>query len=126
MRFLALCNLVLAAAWLSPAALPAAPSRVAINSDQVLEINGEKVFPIGFTTPPPPDGKTPEGKNGIAELAAAGATFLRTGASKEGWNDATLRREQKYMDAAARYGLHCLPYLREDACLRSEAREAQL
>lgn len=126
MRLLALCNLSLAAAWLSPAALPAAPSRVAINSDQVLEINGQKAFPIGFTTPPPPDGKTPEGKNGIAELAAAGATFLRTGASAEGWNDAALQREQRYLDAAARYGLHCLPYLREDACLISEAREAQL
>jgi hypothetical protein len=126
MRFLALCNLSLAAAWFLPAALPAAPSRVTINSDQVLEINGQKVFPIGFTTPPPPDGKTPEGKNGIGELAAAGATFMRTGAPEEGWNDATLQREQKYMDAAARYGLHCMPYLREDACLISEAREAQL
>ena len=30
------------------------------------------------------------------------------------------------MDAAARYGLHCMPYLREDACLTSEARETQL
>jgi hypothetical protein len=126
MRFLALCNLALTASWLIPAALSAAPSRVTINSDRVLEINGQKVFPIGFTTPPPPEGKTPEGKNSIAELAAAGATFLRTGASAEGWNDATLRREQRYMDAAARYGLHCLPYLREDACLTSEAREAQL
>ena len=126
MRFLILCNLSLAATWLLSATLTAAPSRVAINSDRVLVINGEKVFPIGFTTPPPPHGKTSDGKNGIGELAAAGATFLRTGAPEEGWNDATLQRERKYLDAAARYGLHCMPYLREDACLISEAREAQL
>ena len=62
----------------------AAPSRVTINPDRVLMINGQKVFPIGFTTPPPPDGKTSEGKIGIGELAAAGATFLRTGAPEEG------------------------------------------
>src|SRR4051812_49276307 len=50
-----------------------------INSDMVLVIDGKKVFPIGFTTPPPPDGQTPEGTNGLGELANAGATFLRTG-----------------------------------------------
>jgi len=116
----------LAAAWLLSAEAAAAPSTVTINPDLVLVINGREVFPIGFTTPPPPGGKTPEGKNGIGELAAAGATFLRTGAPNEGWNDATLQREQKYMDVAARFGLHCLPYLREDACLTSAAREAQL
>src|ERR1039457_2937222 len=104
MRFLILCNLSLAATWLLSATLTAASSRVAINSDRVLVINGEKVFPIGFTTPPPPHGKTSDGKNGIGELAAAGATFLRTGAPEEGWNDATLQRERKYLDAAARYG----------------------
>src|SRR4051794_20330410 len=94
-----------------------------INSDQVLVINGKKIFPIGFTTPPPPDGKTPSGKNGIAELADAGATFLRTGGH---WTDETLQREQKYMDAAAKYGLHCLPFLREHAAVNSPEKEAQL
>ena len=102
MRFLILCNLSLAATWLFSATLTAAPSRVTINSDRVLVINGEKVFPIGFTTPPPPEGRTSEGKNGIGELAAAGATFLRTGAPEKGWNDATLQREQKYLDEIGR------------------------
>jgi hypothetical protein len=126
MRFLALCNLSLAAAGLLSVDVAAAPSRVTINSDMALVINGQKVFPIGFTTPPPPDGKTPDGKSGIGELAAAGATFMRTGAGPDGWNDTALRREQAYLDAAARYGMHCMPYLREDACLISEARETQL
>src|SRR5215467_6249710 len=83
-------------------------NRAVLNSDQTLVIDGQKVFPIGFTMPPPPDGKTPTGKNAIAELADAGATFLRTGGH---WTPETLQREQKYMDAAAKYGMHCLPYL---------------
>ena len=126
MRFRMWFNLSLAAAAILGGELKAAPARVTLNSDGALVINGQKVFPIGFTTPPPPNGRTPDGKNGIAELAAAGATFLRTGAPEEGWNDATLDREQQWLDAAARYGLHCMPYLREAACLTSEAREAQL
>ena len=94
-----------------------------INSNQVLVIDGKKIFPIGFTTPPPPDAKTPAGRNAIAEFADAGATFLRTGGP---WTDETLQREQKYMDAAAKYGLHCLPFLREDAAVNSQEKEAQL
>lgn len=76
--------------------------------------------------PPPPDGKAPNGKNGIQELADAGATFMRTGALADGWNEECIAREQKYMDAAARYGMHCLPFLREDSCVTTPAREAQL
>lgn len=101
-------------------------SHVIINSDQVLVIDGQKVFPIGFTMPPPPEGKTPEGKNGIQELADAGATFMRTGAASDGWNNAAFEREQKYMDAAVKYGLHCLPFLREAARVTTDARKAKL
>ena len=101
----------------------ATANKAVINGDLVLTIDGKKVFPIGFTMPPPPNGKTPEGKNGIAELAAAGATFLRTGGR---WNPESLAREQQYMDAAAHNGLHCLCFLREAATIDSPAREAQL
>jgi len=114
-------GLILCIFTLIPDALLA--NKAVINSDLVLVIDGRKVFPIGFTLPPPPDGKTPDGKNGIAELASAGATFMRTGGP---WTPATLEREQKYMDAAARYGMHCLPFLRENAAVTSPQREAQL
>ncbi len=103
-----------------------AGSRATISSDQVLVIDGQKVFPIGFTMPPPPDGKTPEGRNGIEELASAGATFLRTGAQGSGWTDETFKREQGYLDAAARYGLHCMPFLREHAMVSSDSEAARL
>src|SRR3954470_15722725 len=103
-----------------------AASHTTINADLVLEIDGRKIFPIGFTMPPPPDGTTPEGKNAIEELGAAGATFMRTGAQGGNWDAATIAREQKYLDAAARYGLHCLPYLRELARVESDTQAAHL
>ena len=70
-----------------------AASHVTINSEHVLVIDGKKVFPIGFTMPPPADGKTPSGKNGIEELHDAGATFLRTGAQGGPWTDETIANE---------------------------------
>ncbi|MDB6026051.1 MAG: hypothetical protein JWM68_2274 [Verrucomicrobiales bacterium] len=103
--------------------LRAEPGKVSINSDQVMVINGKKVFPIGFTMPPPPDGKTPEGKNAIQELSDAGANFMRTGAWGSGWNKETIALEQKYEDAAAKYGMHCLPYLKELAAVKPGNKE---
>ncbi|MGZ4961824.1 MAG: hypothetical protein ACXWC8_04640 [Limisphaerales bacterium] len=94
--------------------------------DLVFQIDGKKVFPIGFTTPPPPDGKTPTGKNGIQELAETGATFMRTG--KGQWSKEEIAYEQKYEDAAARNGMHCLLYLGDLASIKpgDEHREAML
>ncbi|HEY5909947.1 MAG TPA: hypothetical protein VJA21_05020, partial [Verrucomicrobiae bacterium] len=119
-------RLVLLSMWLAAVSSSVAGSRATINSDQVLVIDGLKVFPIGFTMPPPPESKTPDGKNAIEELASGGATFLRTGAQVSGWNEETFQREQKYLNAAAQYGLHCMPFLREHAIVTSPADEAQL
>jgi hypothetical protein len=104
----------------------AKPSHVTINSDQVLVIDGKKTFPIGFTMPPPPEGRTPQGKSAIKELADAGANFLRTGAQGGPWDEARMRIEEKYMDAGARYGLHTLPFLREFSAVTNDLVEANL
>ena len=125
MRFYSMRSLVVAVV-LSAGLQFAQSSEAKINSDLVLVIDGKKVFPIGFTTPPPPDGKTPRGKNGIKELADAGATFMRTGAWGGDWDDETIAREKKYLDAAARYGMYCMPYLRKHAKVSSDAEETQL
>jgi hypothetical protein len=105
------------------------PTRVSINPDLVLVVNGQKVFPIGFTTGPPPGAKTPEGKNGMRELADAGGLFMRTGSTGgRPWNDETLAREKQWMDAAAANGLYCWPFLHELASLgpKDAKREAML
>lgn len=101
---------------------------VNINSDQVLVINGRKVFPIGFTLGPPPAGKTPSGKSGLQELAEAGGTFIRTGPTRTNWNKATLAAETEWEDAAARSGLYCWLYLRDLASIgpRDQKKEAFL
>lgn len=102
---------------------------VTIDSDLVLVVNGRKVFPIGFTTAPPPDGKTPEGKNGLQELSDAGGMFMRTGSTAERpWNDQTIAREQEWMDAAAQHGMYCWPFLHELASVAPQdaKREARL
>src|SRR5439155_22029182 len=90
---------------LIPASVAVA-TKSTINPDGVLEIDGRKIFVIGFTAAPPADGKTPTGKDAFAELADAGATFVRFG-PEQAWSDARFEQEQKFEDAAARQGLHC-------------------
>jgi hypothetical protein len=67
------------------AAVGAHANQAVLNADQVLEIDGKKIFVICFSLPPPVDGKAPNGKNAIAELADAGATFLRAGTLGGDW-----------------------------------------
>ena len=128
MRFLTLPKLLLVAVSLLVAEFTAEASRVTINSDQVLVVDGKKVFPIGFSIPPPWDGKTPEGKPALREMADAGAMFVRTGADHDGWDGAALKRQTQWLNAAARHGMYCWPYLQDLASLKpgDDAREKQL
>ncbi len=88
-------------------------STMTINADKVFVLDGKKIFPIGFTMPPPVNGITPDRTNAFQELKSAGANFLRTGAWDEKWSRQVIAKEQSYEDAAARHGLHCLVFLRE-------------
>ena len=78
-----------------------------------LRIGGEKVFPLGLSNPPPLGGTTPGGKDGLKELADAGATFIRTGRGdwSAGQLDEQLAAERTRLDAAASHGLYCWVYL---------------
>ena len=97
-----------------------------LNEDGVLVIDGKKVFPIGFTTSPPPDGKTPAGRNAIEELADAGATFLRAGPLGDRWDESRFKAEKATEDAAAKNGLHCWLNLREASSIKNSKQEALL
>ncbi len=94
------------------------------NADGVLEIDGKKIFVIGFTAAPPADGKTPAGKDAFAELVEAGATFVRSG-PEEPWNEGRFEREKKFEDAAARHGLYCWLNLREAARVKPGDAKAE-
>ncbi len=78
-----------------------------------LVVNGQKIFPIGLSEAPPPDGQTPDGRNAWAEVADAGANFIRTGFRE--WNmqqvDAQIAAERARMDAAASHAMFCWPRL---------------
>jgi hypothetical protein len=108
--------------------VPARATVVTLAPHGALLIDGKAIFPIGFTMPPPADGKTPTGKDAIAELADAGATFMRTGPMGVDWNEASIARERAYLDAAARNHMYCATNLRELSSLPAgnAKREAAL
>jgi hypothetical protein len=64
-------------------------------------------FPIVLSNGPPPNGKAPNGRNGLAEVAAAGVTHIRTG--RGDWSSAQLASqigaERATLDALQAHGL---------------------
>ena len=55
-------------------------SRVTVDrATGALRIGGAKVFPLGLSNPPPLGGTAPNGADGLQEVAAGGASFIRTG-----------------------------------------------
>jgi hypothetical protein len=70
-----------------------------------LLMGGKKVFPIVLSNGPPP--------TGLAEVAAAGVGFLRTGTGNWTTEFVTgqIQNERKLLDAAAQHGLHCWTWL---------------
>jgi hypothetical protein len=96
---------------------------VTIAPTGVLRIDGGDVFPIGFSNPPPLGGQAPSGKEGLQELKAGGASFIRTG--RDDWDlqsiDAQIAAEKQLEDAAAAHGLHCWLWLGETPNLPTTA-----
>src|SRR5205085_867627 len=64
-------------------------------------------FPIVLSNGPPRGAAAPNGRNGFAEVAAAGVTMIRTG--RADWSaqqaDAQLADERSLLDAAGAHGL---------------------
>ena len=65
-------------------------------------------FPIGLSNGPPSGGTAPNGRNGLAEVAAAGVNLIRSG--RGDWNvkqlDAQIAAERTLLDGLAAHGLH--------------------
>src|SRR4051812_23572731 len=66
-----------------------AGTKITFDDSGVMAIDGKRTFVISVTMPPPPDGKTPEGKDAYAELRDAGVNFMRI-PPPEQWNDSGL------------------------------------
>ena len=76
-------------------------------------------FPIVLSNGPPPGGKTPSGRNGLAEVSAAGVTHIRTG--RADWTlanvGAQLAEQRALLDAAGSHGLRAWLWLGDAANL---------
>jgi hypothetical protein len=88
-------------------------SSVAIAATGALVVDGNAIFPIGLSNPPPAASKTPAGRNGLEEVAANGVSFVRTGIGD--WSlefaDGQIAQQKQVHAAAAAHGLHCWLWL---------------
>ena len=68
---------------------------------------GRKLFPLCLSNGPPADRNAPSGRNGLAEVAAAGINMVRTGSAAWGVETAPglIALERQKLDAAASHGL---------------------
>ena len=71
-------------------------------------VDGRRVFPIVLSNGPLPSTLAPSGREALAEVAAGGASFIRTG--RTDWSlgsiDQQIAVERGLLDAAAAHGLH--------------------
>jgi hypothetical protein len=78
-----------------------------------LVTGGRKLFPIVLSNAPPADRARPGGGNGLAAVAAAGVSIIRSGTAA--WSsefaDGLIAQERAKLDAAANQGLLCWLWL---------------
>ena len=87
-------------------------SIVTVTTDKVLVVNGQKVFPIGFSPGPPTHGKTPNNTDALQELRDAGALLLRMTQTTD-WNSQLIADQQAALDWAYQHGMFYWVNLRE-------------
>jgi hypothetical protein len=84
-------------------------------------------FPIGLSLGPPPGGQAPNGRNGLAEVAAAGVNLIRTG--RADWSlaqiNAQISAERQTLDTLAQHGLHSWLWLGDLTNLPSQSGSPQ-
>ena len=76
-------------------------------------VAAERTFPLILSNGPPATGTAPGGKSGLAEVAAAGVSLVRTGLA--GWTaalaDQQIAAQRTELDLAAAHGLRCWLWL---------------
>jgi hypothetical protein len=107
------CCLFVASLWsFSSTGRAQTGSVVTVTADNVLVINGRKVFPIGFSPGPPNNGKTPGGADALQELRDAGALLFRITQTTD-WDSTVVSNQQVALDWAYQHGMFCWVNLRE-------------
>src|SRR5580765_3790375 len=87
-------------------------SVVTVDSNNVLVVNGRKVFPLGFSPGTPIVGKTPTGDDAMQEFRNAGALLVRM-VQNNNWDNSVVAQQQATLDWAAQHGMYIWLNLRE-------------
>jgi hypothetical protein len=95
------------------AARPASSATTTVGPKGVIAIDGAPTFPIALLKPPPLDGATPWGMNGLDEVVGAGVNLLGAGPFGVPWTEADLDDARAWNGAAAARGVHTWVNLRE-------------
>jgi hypothetical protein len=103
-----------------------APTKVAITPDGRLLVDERPFFFIGTAPGPEIDLKTPEGRDGWAELAAGGITVVRGPAMRRDWTEAAVKQFVRYLDVAHQHGVFVWPQLSELVDLRKRGMRERL
>ncbi len=107
MRFTVFCDECLLLLALVTAAPVGFAAQVTIGRDNIIQVNGETVFPIGFTLAPPPGGKTPAGDDAYREIKSNGAVFHRCGPGPRQWGAEAEAKLDRLLEASAQADLLC-------------------
>jgi hypothetical protein len=70
-------------------------------------------FPLVLSNGPPADGKSPSGRNALAEVAAGGVTHVRTGTAT--WRAQTVAEQRRVLDAVGAHGVRAWLWLGDAA-----------
>jgi len=87
-------------------------SVVTVDTNNVLVLNGRKVFTIGLSPGPPNNSTTSWGTDALQELRDAGALLFRINQSSS-WNSQLISTQQTALDWAAQHGMYCWVNLAE-------------
>ncbi len=85
---------------------------VTVNADNVLVLNGKKVFPIGMSPGPPNNATTPWGNDALQELRDAGTRLFRINQTSN-WGPDLITYQQGALDWAAQHDMYLWLNLRE-------------
>jgi hypothetical protein len=101
-------------------------SSTTLTVDKRLLVNGIPTFFIGTAPGPPVDLRTPEGRDGWAELAEGGITVVRSVVPLDSDDPTSLGEVLAYMDNAWEHGVRVWPALRKVVTRNSEEDRAKL
>lgn len=89
------------------------PIQVRIGAWGQFVVNGQDVFPIGFTSGPPIGAKAPDGNDGFAELAKNGFVFFQWLTRGRPWGPETQADLDSLMQAANQNGIKIAVSIRD-------------